>query len=539
MDFETPDAEAVKPGDFTTPDEESIDQSPIESAARGALRNIPLAQQAAAAIAPINPLSAKGNYSDELAHLTEAAEQGKAQNPASYYTGAAAGTIAPMLIPGVGEVAEAARGAGAAGGALNAAAQSVSDVNLTKPTARDVGNTALSALLGGALGKVFSGGKPALAGAEGEAAGEAAPAAAEATEKAAIPDAVKDAAQAAVPTPSIPGAQVNGPTAIGGRQIPNKPVAADFTPSPDRVSASLISQGLGGSPRQQMKLWIGKDPIEAFNNIGTWMKTADDGKSIADLMDRPGALLSKVQAIHDKAGATIGDLIDKVAPGAQVDGGEIAFKLDQILDETYDQKAQYAVEKLQNQIQKAEAGGRLDFDALQKIKGSFGKTAASSPHDAAGATIKQTYGVLSQYMNDIVDQYGARIKDPDTLAQYAKAKADYHAASNLLPVLRYQEAKDLMGGPGGHFSLRGLLATMVNGGAAAMGVPTPEAFVKNAMLKAGAALSPEAAPKVAAAVPQAAAAAAPRLGPAFGKNLSRAAQLELENALQSKFGKGK
>jgi hypothetical protein len=498
-------------------------QGELESAARGALRNVPFGQQAAAAIAPINPLSEKGNYSDELAHLTEAAEAGKAQNPKSYYAGATAGTLAPLLLPGVGEVAEAARGAGAAGGAINAAAQSLSDVNLTKPTGRDVANTAISAGLGGVLGKLFGGAKAAPAVAE-EAENVAAPAAAPAVAPAAVPDAVKAVAPSAIPTPSIPPAAPRFGTT-------HKPVAPDFVNPPERASASLIAQGLGGTPRQQLKLYIGKDPVAALNEIGTWMKTADNGKSIAGFLDRPGELLSKVQAIHDSSGKAIGNMIEKVSPGANVDGGILAFHLDKLLDETYDQNAEHAILKLQTQLQKMEKEGRLDFSALQKIKSSFGKQAKAAGHDMAGSSVRQAYGVLSQYMNDAVDQFGANIKDPGTLAAYTKAKVDYKNTSNLLPLLRYQEAKELIGGPAGHTTIFGLLEKIAHQGSMALGATPPDQLVKNAMLKAGTAMAPPAAAPTARGAVQAAA-------PKIGRNaLNRAAQLELANALQSKFKK--
>jgi hypothetical protein len=497
-------------------------QSWLESAARGALRNVPLAQQAAAAIAPVNPFSDKWTYSEELAHLTDAAEQGKAQNPKSYYSGAAAGTLAPLLIPGAGEVAMAARGAGAAGGALNAAAQSLSDVNLTKPTGRDVANTAMSAALGGVLGEMFGGSKAAPAIAE-EAENAVAPAAASVAAPEAVPDAVKAVAPSAVPTPQVP-------PRFGTTQ---KPVAADFVNPQERASASMIAQGLGGTPRQQLKLYIGKDPVQVLNEIGTWMKTADNGKSIAGVLDRPGALLGKVQSIHDSAGKAIGDMIEKVSPGANVDGGALAFQLDKLLDETYDANAEHAILKLQTQLQKLETDGRLDFEALQKIKSSFGKQAKAAGHDMAGSSVKQAYGVLSQYMNDAVDQFGANIKEPGMLSDYTKAKIDYKNASNLLPLLRYQEAKELIGGPAGHTTMLGLLEKIAHQGSMALGATPPDQMVKNALLKAGTAMSP------AAVVPGAEAAAAPAaraaVRPAIQNGLNQAAQLELANSLESKF----
>ncbi len=247
--------------------------------------------------------------------------------------------------------------------------------------------------------------------------------------------------------------------------------------------------------------------------------------------------MGKVQSIHDSAGKAIGDMIEKVSPGANVDSGELAGKLDRLLDETYDQKAEYAISKLQDQLQKAEKEGRLDFGALQKIKSSFGKQAKSSGHDMAGSSIKESYGILSQYMNDAVDQFGAHIKEPGLLSQYSKAKLDYKNTSNLLPLLRYQEAKELIGGPGGHTTLLGLMEKIAHQGSMAMGLPPPEQIVRNTILKAGTAMAPKAVPAASAAAPAIAPIAQAAVKPS-ANYLNRAAQLELSNALQEKYRKG-
>ncbi len=129
-------------------------QSGLESAARGALRNVPLGQQAAAAIAPVNPFSEKPTYGAELEHLTRAAEAGKVQNPKSYAAGATLGTIAPLAIPGAGEALEAAP---ILGNAALSAIQSQSDTNLTKPTGENLKEAGIAATLGGGIGAIGKG----------------------------------------------------------------------------------------------------------------------------------------------------------------------------------------------------------------------------------------------------------------------------------------------------------------------------------------------------------------------------------------------
>jgi hypothetical protein len=122
-------------------------QSPLETQGRAALRNFPLAQQAVAGVKGMYAPSGQGTkaYSDELQHLTEAAEQGKAQNPWSYRAGSLIGAALPMFIPGAGELAEAAP---IAMNALMGAGQALSDTNIVK----NPGKAATEAGIGGAVG---------------------------------------------------------------------------------------------------------------------------------------------------------------------------------------------------------------------------------------------------------------------------------------------------------------------------------------------------------------------------------------------------
>jgi hypothetical protein len=127
------------------------DEGALAAAGRGALRNIPLAQQAAAALAPVNPMSEKKTYSDELQHLTDAAESAKAAHPVAYGAGAVGGAAAPLLVPGIGEALEAAP---ILGNAALGGAQAVSDTSLTRDPGKAAKEAAIGAGIGGALGKL-------------------------------------------------------------------------------------------------------------------------------------------------------------------------------------------------------------------------------------------------------------------------------------------------------------------------------------------------------------------------------------------------
>lgn len=97
----------------------SVKQSPIESGLRAAVNNLPAGGQLGA----LGTSALKGeDYSQGMKEFNEQAAAGKAQHPIAYGTGAVAGAVAPLAIPGVGEALEGAPiASGAALGALNAA----------------------------------------------------------------------------------------------------------------------------------------------------------------------------------------------------------------------------------------------------------------------------------------------------------------------------------------------------------------------------------------------------------------------------------
>lgn len=491
-------------------------QAPIESAARGALRNFPMGQQAAAAIAPVNPWADKGDYSQELSHLTEAAEQGKKQNPKSYYAGAAAGSVAPLLIPGAGEALEAAPILGnAALGALG----SVSDTNVVKNPGQAAGEAALGAGIGaavGGIGKLLSKAAPAAEGAA-EAAPQAAPGLAE-----------KAVGAIPTPTPSLaPRAAKPAPGTLDGLAVPNRSVAPDFVPSADRVYASNLARGMGGTPRQLMKVFGKKDPVQEMVKIGNWMeKAGPEGKSISGLLDRPGELLDKVSAIHDASGKSIGKVIDSLGNSRDIDTPALIEELRDFADRTADPATEGRILKMIKVTENNLKKGIGDFDNLQQIKGMAGEQIKKDPE------MSLIYGHLADKLNDIVEAHGAAIQDPKLAAQYAKAKLDYSNSSRLLPMLRYAEAKDLVGGPGGHHTLRGLLASIFNMATAMTGLPPAEQLGKNVMLKA-APISRQ----VVNAGSQTRNAVVPAALGGGKKWLSPAAQVELTNALSAMYGK--
>lgn len=126
--------------------------SKLESFARGAGNNFPLAPQA---IAGGEALLGDKGYSENLADWNQKAADAKKANPVSYGAGAVTGAVAPLLIPGVGEALEAAP---LAGNAVLGAANAISNKDLSKDplgTVEEAGKgAAFGAGTAAALGKV-------------------------------------------------------------------------------------------------------------------------------------------------------------------------------------------------------------------------------------------------------------------------------------------------------------------------------------------------------------------------------------------------
>lgn len=485
----------------------------FEAAGRGALRNFPLAQQAAAAAAPINPWSQEKTYGAELQHLTEAAEQAKKAQPGAYGTGAVAGSLAPLAL---GPVGGAMKAAPILANAALGAGQSISDINLTENPFQALKQAGVGGVIGGATAGVMNKLMPGAASTVAREAAEAieAPVAAEAAQ-AVAPAAAEAAAPAAQVVRQMPGK-------IGGLSVPNKTVAADFTPSAERIYASNLAQGLGGTPRQLMKVFGKRDPVATMNEIGNWMNTASpEGTSLHSLLDRPGELLSKVSAVNKNAGRTIGEIIDDMGPAVQVDREGLKSELLRLSKRTADSDTKGRIRNLIEAIDDYKNEPQSDFEVLQQIKKMAGKQIAKDPEMAS------VYGHLSDKMTALVDEYGNAIKNPELRSVYNKAKVDYHQSSRILPILRYAEAKDVTGGPGGHHTLRGLLASIYNMATETVGLPETSQLAKNVHLKAAPAMRSvvNAGEKAREAIP--------------GAKMNPAAQVELANFLESQFNRKK
>jgi hypothetical protein len=131
--------------------------SKAESFGRAAVNNLPLGGQ----IGALGTAALKGeDYSPAMAEWNQKAAEAKTANPVSYGAGAVTGSVAPMLIPGVGAALKAAP---IAGSAILGAGYGAGNVDVLKEPGKAAEEAAIGAGIGGAtagiLGKVPSGTK--------------------------------------------------------------------------------------------------------------------------------------------------------------------------------------------------------------------------------------------------------------------------------------------------------------------------------------------------------------------------------------------
>lgn len=119
------------------------EQGPLEAGLRAAGNNFPLAPQAIAALAP-------GQYSQNMADWKQKAAEAKDQHPVAYGTGAVAGTLAPLAIPGVGAALKAAP---LATNAALGAAEAINDTDLSKDKNEALKQAAIGGTVGTLVGK--------------------------------------------------------------------------------------------------------------------------------------------------------------------------------------------------------------------------------------------------------------------------------------------------------------------------------------------------------------------------------------------------
>lgn len=286
--------------------------SALGAAGRGALDAVPFGDKAyAAGAANINNTT----YDKELGNLDHQIALDKSQHPIAHDVGEVGGTVAPFMIPGVGEALGAESIAGrAAVGAGMGAVQGASENRDSSQMGTDI---AKGAGLGAVAGPVV-------------------------------------------------GAATD---LVGG-------VANAITPSMKEFQAQA-GAGYWGPTGRQVSAMRGANPEEALNTINDWGMQAKtpSGERLYNIADHKGDTLRKAVDIHNGSGVKIGDTL-KAQNIDVIPSKPILDRLAQVGHyDTPEEKA--LTQTVIGDITKASnpTNGTIPFEVLHKMKVSLGDAA--------------------------------------------------------------------------------------------------------------------------------------------------------------------
>jgi hypothetical protein len=387
------------------PEGYSLIQPPsmLESAGRGALNNFPLANQALSGMSgAIKTLSGSPDvpgYSASMADLSQKAQLAKAAHPVPYGIGAVGAAAAPLAIPGVGEVLEAAP---IAGNAALGAAQGINDVDLSKNPGEGLKQAGIGALIGGTIGK----------------AGEMLP------DMGAIANKLEN--QNILNKAGVTSEMVEKMTPKGG-------VPQDIS---NELAAFLKNRAdLAGSK---------EDMFSSLEKFRTEKAGPAVGKAINNIAKTGGS-----EAGDSTVWQPIGDLYTEYKgsplPGQQRMANEIEPILNHLAERA---KAN---------------GGAIKIEDIEPLLQGVGKAyAKTSPTNELHGIYGEIYGALSQARENIADQVAASTNNPGLKEALLKANRDYSLVAKLGPATKRQASKEALGQPTGQQGV-GMLGRMFGG----------------------------------------------------------------------------
>jgi len=377
---------------IASPAEESAAPSRYESLGRGAAQGATFnnADEITGGIAAFKDAVQKGNFDTLLNdykrrrnNSRENYHEAQAENPGTYLAGEVAGTVAPLLIPGVGEALAPAKGAGllarlgtnaavgAGMGAAQAAGASENDLG-TSGFAKDV-------LAGGAMGT-----------AGGAVGGEL--------------------------------------TNLAGKAIDALP-----TPSMKELVAESTAGMLGGTGRQLGRL--GKNPTDVLEVMGRDLKDMTvDGQPLMLVKDQFGERLERFIKKQKEIGQVIGDTIDN-ANVAPLTKDQIAAELPKLMDPTSKQAIQSIIDDIGTY---ADGNGNISFKALQDFKQALGEEAFPKSGMSNNALV-EAYYKISDMQERLLDSVNLDVP------AFMKAKQEYKTIARSIPMLKLAVGRELAG----------------------------------------------------------------------------------------------
>ena len=377
----------------------------LESFTRGAVNNFPLAPQAVAGLESLTGIGNEGGYSKNLEDWNLHAGEAKAANPITYGAGAVTGAVAPLAIPGVGELMAANPILGnAAYGALSA----VSNKNLAEKPLETAKEAAIGGTIGGALG-----GAGKLLGKAGEAIAPAA-----------------------------------------------KELEAN-------VAASTLDLGTFGLRKLARMEGPKANPEEVLMNIDKEMRSLFP--DLIKPLDTPSMKFEKLAAADKAAGETIGNVIDQTTeamkPYSKFKFGKFKQLENPVMPEAdtairnlksaarqYDPltsarnvEARAELNDAATALGELKKAGKLNFRSLADLKTGIGKAYNNPNFENPG--LDETYHILSKTMDTILDR--VMPDNPALAQQYQQAKQIYHLTSRVLPAMQRGVTREVAGVGGG------------------------------------------------------------------------------------------
>lgn len=351
--------------------------SAIGAAGRGALDALPFGDKAAAGVESALDSTNSKTYKDYLSELDTLVGADKAQHPIAHYAGEAAGTVAPLAIPGVGEALTgdslAARaGIGAAIGGAQGASNNRNPDSLVSDIAKGAGVGAVAQPIVGALGDAVGG--------------------------------------------------------IGSKIADSK--------LGSRASATLFAQTNGLNPMALRKLAAaaGEDPEAAVNAMADKLQqiVPPHYYSPTSSINEKYAILN---GIKEQAGKTIGAARDAASTQDFPEGKEAIQDLMSKADNWQDIANPEGADNLKNaaaMLQAADNKGVLNFDNMQSIKSKVGE-GFNNPNTMKPGT-SDTYATLSSHLDKALDRMAPTNPNIDPAA-FADAKAKYALTSKIMPMM--------------------------------------------------------------------------------------------------------
>jgi hypothetical protein len=376
---------------FQIPQEDQIPEtSALGAAGRGALDALPFGTKGAAAV---EAGLGQDKYEQYLKELDALLAADKESHPVAHIAGETAGSVAPFLVPGVGEALGAESLAGRAGvgagiGALQAAS------NTRAP----------------------------LQSPEG------------------LQDVLKGAGAGAVLNPAIGGVG----DLLGG--LGSKLAESEI---PQRLSAASFSKANGLNPMALRKLaqMEGLNPEQAANEFSS--KLSD---IVPDNYYSPMSSVNDKHAILGQLKQKAGDIMGLSRQGATEAEGPALEEGQKAIDELVSKAQNYkdvanpegadTIKNAAAMLQTLKDKGQLNFDTLQAIKSKVGENYQNLNNIKPGTD--EIYSTLSDHLDKALERLAPSNPNVDPAA-FKQAKEVYALTSKIMPLMVKGAGREVMG----------------------------------------------------------------------------------------------